>query len=83
MEDLLAGLPPRDAERLRRVPFVAHASAVSPLEGGITNRNYRVSTPFGDFVVRLSDPESSVLAIDRENEYLNSVAAARAKPAPR
>ena len=53
------------------------ASAVTPLDGGITNRNYRISTPYGDFVVRLSDPESSVLAIDRDNEYLNSLAAAK------
>lgn len=82
MQSLLAGLPAHDAERLARVSCLRGASAVTPLDGGITNRNYRVSTPFGDFVVRLSDPESSVLAIDRENEYLNSVAAAKANAAP-
>ncbi len=53
------------------------ATQVRPLVGGITNRNYRVSTPTGDYVVRLSDPESSLLSIDRDNEYLNSMAAAR------
>lgn len=83
MEDLLAGLPARDATRLRRVPFMAHATHVIPLEGGITNRNYRVRTPEGDHVVRLSDAESSVLAIDRDNEHRNSVAAAEAGAAPR
>ncbi len=36
----------------------------------------------GDQVVRLSDPESSDLAIDRENEYRNSVAAAESGAAP-
>ena len=72
----LADLPPQDAARLRRVDCVEHATSVTPLIGGITNRNYRVRTPGGDYVVRLSTPGSSDLAIDRENEYLNSVAAA-------
>ncbi len=76
MDTLLEGLPEHDAERLRLVTSLATATAVVPLEGGITNRNYRVKTPTRDYVVRLSDPETSVLAIDRENEYLNSVAAA-------
>ncbi len=39
---LLDGLPAHDAERLRRVACIARASAVVPLDGGITNRNYRV-----------------------------------------
>lgn len=82
MDTLLAGFPPHDAERLRRVPFVGQASSVSPLDGGITNRNYRVRTHAGDHVVRLSDPESSDLAIDRENEYRNSMAAAESGAAP-
>lgn len=76
MDDLVADLPAHDAERLLRVDCLATASRVRPLDGGITNRNYRVSTPGGDYVVRLSDPESSLLAIDRDNEYLNSMAAA-------
>ena len=80
--DVLHGLPPRDAERLALVPFLVHATSVAPLDGGITNRNYRVRTAEGDHVVRLSDPESSDLAIDRENEYRNSVAAADSGAAP-
>lgn len=82
VDALLADLPPADAARLARVPFLQRATAVSPLDGGITNRNYRVRTPDGDHVVRLSDPESSDLAIDRENEHSNSVAAARSGAAP-
>ncbi len=82
MDALLEGLPPRDAGRLRRVACLSHASAVQPLDGGITNRNYRVRCSDGDQVVRLSDPESSDLAIDRENEYRNSVAAAASGAAP-
>jgi len=82
VDALLDEFPPADAARLARVPFVARATSVSPLDGGITNRNYRVRTPDGDHVVRLSDPESSDLAIDRENEYRNSVAAAMSGAAP-
>lgn len=74
---VLAGIEAADAERLRAVPSLAGARAVRPLEGGITNRNYRVDLPDGVVVVRLSDPQSSVLAIDRHHEYLNSVAAAQ------
>jgi thiamine kinase-like enzyme len=76
VDDLLAGLPAHDAERLRLVTSLATATRVVALDGGITNRNYRVCTPTRDYVVRLSDPESSLLSIDRDNEYLNSMAAA-------
>src|SRR5262249_23000850 len=43
-----------------------------------TNRNYRVTTPDGSFVARISDDGSALLAIDRDCEYRNSVAAAAA-----
>ena len=72
--DPFAGLP--DAERLRRVPAIAAALEASPLSGGITNRNYKVTLPSGPVVVRAYEHESSALAINRENEHLNSVAAA-------
>ncbi len=49
---------------------------MSELVGGLTNTNYKVETPGGDYVVRVSAKDGSMLAIDRENEYLNSVAAA-------
>lgn len=82
MESLLEGLPPQDAERLLLTRSIASAHAVTPLVGGITNRNYRLRRHDGDVVVRLSDPESSLLAIDRDNEHRNSVAAAAAGAAP-
>lgn len=78
----LPDVPSGDAERLSVLACVQEAVSVRPLEGGITNRNYRVVTRDGGVVVRLSDPESSDLAIDRHNEYLNSVAAARSGAAP-
>lgn len=74
---ILAGVDRTDAERLAAVRSLASATRVSPLPGGITNRNYRVDLPDGPVVVRLSDPESSDLAIDRHHEYLNTLAAAR------
>ncbi len=49
---------------------------VVELPGGLTNRNYKVTAGDEDYVVRLSGPGSGALAIDRENEYRNSVVAA-------
>ena len=76
----------------RSVPTCSRASTPSPrwrtaprwrdLSGGLTNRNLRVSTPHGDYVARLSSPESALLAIDRTNEHANSVAAAASGAAP-
>ena len=83
VDDIFAALEPIDAERLRHVPSIAGARSISLLEGGITNRNYRVDLPGGPVVVRLSDPHGSDLAIDRENEFRNSAAAASAGVAPR
>ncbi len=64
-------------ELLDLVPALAGRTAVSELAGGLTNTNYKVETPGGDYVVRVSAKDGSLLAIDRENEYLNSVAAAQ------
>ncbi len=76
LDALVVGLPPQDAERLAGLPCLAGATMLSALPGGITNRNYRVDTPQGALVVRLSDEESSLLAVDRVNEHRNSLAAA-------
>jgi thiamine kinase-like enzyme len=48
------------------------------LPGGLTNRNYKVTTPDGTFVARLSSGGSELLSIDRDCEYRNSVIAAAA-----
>ena len=52
--------------------------SVTPIIGGITNRNYRVVTGHGDYVVRISVRETGLLGIDRDNEEHNSVLAAAA-----
>jgi thiamine kinase-like enzyme len=42
---------------------------ISPLEGGITNRNYRVDVGNESFHLRLAGENTSMLGIDRECEY--------------
>ncbi len=49
---------------------------VSRLPGGLTNANHRVATVSGSYVVRRWSDDTGLLAIDRDNEYENSVRAA-------
>jgi len=58
--------------------LAARPRAISELSGGLTNRNYQVTTPDGSFVARISSGGSELLAIDRDCEYRNSVTAAAA-----
>jgi thiamine kinase-like enzyme len=86
---------PADArEIIARIPSLAGAPrAITELPGGLTNRNYKVTTPAGAFVARIWSGGASSgsagsdsagpggadpLAIDRDNEYRNSVIAAAA-----
>jgi thiamine kinase-like enzyme len=62
----------------RTVSLAAGPRTVCELPGGITNRNYKVTTPDGTFVARVSSGGSELLAIDRDCEYRNSVIAAAA-----
>jgi thiamine kinase-like enzyme len=55
---------------------------VAQLEGGITNRNYRVNFGGTDYVVRLPGKRTDVLGIDRESERLATKAAAALGIAP-
>jgi thiamine kinase-like enzyme len=63
-------------EVLAAVPELQNALSVEPLTGGLTNTNYKVTGPSGAFVVRISGRDASLLAIDRENEVHNTIAAA-------
>ena len=71
-EDLALG------ELLDLVPALRGERTVAELAGGLTNTNYKVVNEAGAFVVRVSAKDSGMLAIDRENEHQNSVAAAEA-----
>ena len=63
-------------EVLAAVPELHDAQSVEPLTGGLTNTNYKVTCPAGCYVVRISGKDTSLLAIDRENEVHNTIAAA-------
>ena len=54
----------------------------SPLEGGITNHNYRVRLGGHDYVLRLHGKDTSLLGISREAETQASAAAAALGIAP-
>ena len=66
----------------RTASLAARPRTVRELPGGLTNRNYQVTTPDGSFVARISGAGSELLAIDRDCEYRNSVAAAAAGAGP-
>src|SRR5256885_10546081 len=61
---------------LAAVPELRDAQSVDPLAGGLTNTNYKVTSSSGCYVVRISGKDTSLLAIDRENEVHNTIAAA-------
>jgi thiamine kinase-like enzyme len=64
---------------LGRVPSLAGTPRqVSVLSGGLTNQNFKVTTPDGVFVARVLSDGGELLGIDREHEYRNSVIAAAA-----
>ena len=60
------------------VPELRGERSVTPLEGGLTNANHRVSCASGSYVVRRWSADTGLLAIDRDNEHHNSVSAAQA-----
>ena len=56
--------------------------AIEPLGGGITNRNFKVTTRDGAFVLRVGGKDTELLGIDRRNEYEATCAAAALGLAP-
>ena len=75
-----AGGIPADLDALfdQTESLAAKPRTIRELSGGLTNRNYKVATPDGTFVARISSGGSELLAIDRDCEYRNSVTAAAA-----
>src|SRR6516164_9150106 len=66
------------SELFDRVPALARTPrSVTVLPGGLTNRNFKATTPDGAFVARVWS-RGDMLAIDRDYEHYNSVAAAQA-----
>jgi len=60
---------------LEAVPQLRGANTVERLAGGLTNTNYKVTTAAKAYVVRISGRDTGLLAIDRENEVHNTIAA--------
>jgi thiamine kinase-like enzyme len=71
-------------QAIARVPMWQGASdiKISPLVGGITNRNYRVDVGPESFHLRLAGDNTALLGIDREHEYLAGKAAGELGIAP-
>lgn len=69
---------------LERLPSLAGTQRLlERLTGGLTNRNYHVTTADGaEYVARFSAPKSALLAIDRDAEYRNSTLAAQVGVGP-
>ncbi len=56
--------------------------SVSPLEGGITNRNYRATMGGIEYVIRVPGKDTNLLEIDRRAEVLANERAASLGVAP-
>ncbi|MFI7634561.1 phosphotransferase [Nonomuraea sp. NPDC049400] len=63
-------------EVLDRIPLLSGVPrSVEELPGGLTNRNYKVTTPRGVYVARVWAGDGSLLGIDRDAEHACSLAA--------
>jgi thiamine kinase-like enzyme len=56
--------------------------SIQPLSGGLTNTNFKVEVDGNPYFVRVPGESSQLLAIDRNNEYFNTRAAAEAGVGP-
>jgi thiamine kinase-like enzyme len=61
-----------------QIPLLSSAWNITALGGGLTNRNYRVDTSEGTYVLRIGDPASGILGINREDELVNTARAHQA-----
>jgi thiamine kinase-like enzyme len=67
---------------LEAVEQLRDAESVEPLPGGLTNTNYKAVAGGRAYVIRISNKDSGLLAIDRVNELHNTLAAAEAGVGP-
>ncbi len=56
--------------------------SILPISGGLTNSNYKVLVGGKPYFVRIPGEKTELLAVDRRNEYFNSLAAAQAGVGP-
>ena len=77
-----AGMIARLHATLDDLPALAGPREVEPMTGGLTNVNFKVTTPERTVVVRLSGSDGDLLSIDRDAEHVNSRRAAESGAAP-
>jgi thiamine kinase-like enzyme len=79
-----SALDPELAAAIRAVPAWAGRTpdAVTPLPGGLTNRNFRVDLGGAAYVVRIPGKDTALLGIDRRAEWEATRAAAAAGVGP-
>jgi thiamine kinase-like enzyme len=64
---MISGLP---AKLLRDLePHTGLVSSIVTISGGITNRNYKLETQNGAFMLRIAGERTELLGIDRANEF--------------
>jgi thiamine kinase-like enzyme len=73
---------PRLNALIARIPVLSNVSGISVLGGGLTNKNYRIDTSNGTFVMRVSDTAPGLLGINRVNEKINTQLAHQAGVGP-
>ena len=60
-----------------KVALLKNRSSITELSGGLTNRNFLIETPADKYVARVSSNSSSLLAIDRGSEFINTTIAGK------
>ncbi|MEP7356713.1 MAG: choline/ethanolamine kinase family protein [Anaerolineales bacterium] len=80
---LAPGVPAAMADLAEQVPaWHGQDLRISPLSGGITNRNYKVEAGGQSYVLRLGGANTHLLGIDRHTEYAAALAAAAIQAGP-
>jgi thiamine kinase-like enzyme len=71
-------------EAISRIPQWANADdlKIAPLDGGITNNNFRVDIGGESFALRIAGADTDLLGINREHEYAANLAAGKLGIAP-
>lgn len=64
------------------IPVLSNVIAISLLEGGLTNKNYRIDTESASYVMRVSDGQPYMLGINRWHEKINTHRAFKAGVGP-
>src|SRR5512147_1051939 len=77
------GMPITIEEVVQKIEdWQGKAVEIQPLSGGLTNTNFRVKVDGQSYFVRIPGASTELLAVDRQNEYYNSRAAAETGVGP-